>query len=533
MPQRTLSEAEFTAIKQKVLAAAPAGLDEDSFNRWAGPRMAAAIGTAESLPVAPAGSSLGRFAEGVWQMVNPVSLAEGLYGAVRHPVKTAVKVGKAQYEQGKQAFDLAKQGRYVEAAGHGVAAALPLIGPAAAEAGEQIAAGDIAGGLGKGVGLAAPFAASPALKAGVRAVRASAPGAATAVAEGLASKAGEMVADVATPKVGPNKLRFGNQARELAPDLLKRGEAGAWTREGLHSTVKQGLATAEDALDAAADSRNAGFPHDTKGIVKALLDKRQELTAEAFDATEPARTATTRTSAILDASGKPAQVTDLKATPIGRDVVPGPNAERVAQIDKAISELKQLGPQAPYESLRRIRQAYDGPAKATYAPSVTADYLKAQGGKLGAADVTGTIRSALAEADPATAATNAEYHLYRTLDEVLSAAKETEAARPKIGRRMAAILFGGGSGAAAGGATGATAGAALFLAVDAAASAGWTTKLKAAQLMTDAAKALRSGSEGQLQSVAFQLRKLGTVGAVQAGRLTSPTESQIQPEPVR
>ena len=215
-----------------------------------------------------------------------------------------------------------------------------------------------------------------------------------------------------------------------------------------------------------------------------------------------------------------------RGTPIGKDVVPGPNAPRVAVLDEAIKELETLGSQARYESIRRIRQAYDGPAKATYAPSVTADYLKAQGGKLGAADVTGTLRDALGKMDPATAAANAEYHLYRTLDDVMKAAKETEAARPKIGRRMAAVLFGGGAGAAAGGATGATAGAALFMAVDAAAAAGFTTKLKAAQLMTDMSKALRAGSEMKVRSLAAQMRQLAKVGAVQAGRTTSPSESQ-------
>src|SRR5262249_47504445 len=51
-----------------------------------------------------------------------------------------------------------KAGRYVEAAGRALAGALPLLGPAAANAGETIASGDIAGGLGKTAGLLAPAA---------------------------------------------------------------------------------------------------------------------------------------------------------------------------------------------------------------------------------------------------------------------------------------------------------------------------------------------------------------------------------------
>ena len=550
MPQqpttRTLTESEFNTVKEAVLARAPRGLSETMFNAWIEPNMRSALAEAErraslgqvnivkpadpadftDKPAGQEGSAVGRFLSNAGEMLNPVTLATGLYGAVRHPVDTAVNVARSQYDQGVQAVDMAKQGRYSEMVGHGVAAALPLIGPAAAEAGQQIGSGDVAGGLGKGTGLVAPFAALPAVRAGARAVVGGAPKLAEAAAAGLESKAGLMAADVITPKVGANKLRFANQARELVPNLLKRGEGSAWTREGLHSKVGQGLAKSEEALDAAADARNAGAAFKTKPILDALLEQRKALTAEAVDATGTTRTATTRTSAILDASGKPATATELKAKPLGSDVVPGPNAARVAQLDQAIGEIRKLGPEARYESLRRIRQAYDGPAKAIYAPSVTADYLKAQGGKMGAADVTGTLREALGKFDPATAAANADYHLYRTLDDVMQAAKETEAARPKIGRRMAAILFGGASGASAGGVTGAAAGAALFTAVDAAAAAGWTTKLKAAQLMTNMSKALRAGNELKVRSLASQMRQLSKVGAVQSGRLTSPNGLQ-------
>src|SRR5207247_10371873 len=119
--------------------------------------------------------------------------------------------------------------------------------------------------------------------------------------------------------------------------------------------------------------------------------------------------------------------------PLGADVVPGPNAARVAVIDQAVDELRQLGPEARYEPIRRIRQAYDSQAKTVYSPSVTADYLKAHGGKLGAADGTGTLREGLARWDPKTAAANSQYSLYRTANDVLEATAEVERTRPKVG----------------------------------------------------------------------------------------------------
>lgn len=65
---------------------------------------------------------------------------------------------KGQLRQfGKVAEDV-KRGRYSEAIGHSAAGVLPLVGPAAAHAGERIGSGDIAGGIGESAAVLAPFA---------------------------------------------------------------------------------------------------------------------------------------------------------------------------------------------------------------------------------------------------------------------------------------------------------------------------------------------------------------------------------------
>ncbi len=90
--------------------------------------------------------NLSQFAQGV-QRLNPANAM-------------ASDIVNAQAAQGQQALDLVKQGRYTEAVGHGVAAALPVLGPAAAQAGETIGQGIESGdtgqvyrGIGQGVGL--------------------------------------------------------------------------------------------------------------------------------------------------------------------------------------------------------------------------------------------------------------------------------------------------------------------------------------------------------------------------------------------
>lgn len=103
----------------------------------------------------PQGSAVGRFASNAGAMLNPVAMAKGAYDMVRHPVDTYHGMVDASAQQFGKAADDYQQGHYSEMLGHGAAGALPIIGPAAAGAGEQIASGDVAGGLGAGLAMAA------------------------------------------------------------------------------------------------------------------------------------------------------------------------------------------------------------------------------------------------------------------------------------------------------------------------------------------------------------------------------------------
>jgi hypothetical protein len=210
----------------------------------------------------------------------------------------------------------------------------------------------------------------------------------------------------------------------------------------------------------------------------------------------------------------------VPGAPLGKDVVPAPNAVRVAQIDQAIGELRQLGPHARYEPLRVMRQAYDGPAKAIYSPSMTADFMKAQGGKMGAADVTGVLREHLATMDPVTHAANADYALAKSANDVLNATAEVERVRPKVGRRIAGRVLGTILGEHAAGIPGAIGGYLLSPAVDAATGIGITTRLKTAQLMAKLAKTIRAGDEGAVASTSFALKQLAKKLAAQGATIT-------------
>lgn len=500
MPGRVLSEPEFNAVRDEVLKSAPPNMDEATYTRWVGPQMAAAVQQAELVPHTPDGSAFSRFISNFGAMVNPITIAKGLGQAALHPADTATAIVGQMGDQFSKAGDAARQGHYSEMAGHAVAGVIPVVGPMAANIGEQAAAGDVAGAAGATAGLIAPALIVPTARAATRGVRAVAPtGLRATIAEALQSKAAANIVDTISPKVGANKARFGNMAAEVAPQLAENlaTDGAPMTRTGLHAQVAEKLTQAEDALDAAANARNTKLVYHTKPIIAALKAKRAALTAE-----------TVKQGAV-------------KA---GKDVVPGPNAGRVAMIDQAISELETLGPVAKYEPIRRIRQAYDGPAKAIYSPAMTADYMKAQGGKLGAADVTGVLREHLGKFDGATAKANAEYSLYRKASDVLDATEEVERTRPKVGRAIMARVAGATVGEHAGGLKGAIAGYFLGPVMDAAMNSGLTTKLQSAKLMTQLADAIQSGNVTRVYSLGEQLKHTAkfaagiTARAVAGGR---------------
>lgn len=533
---RTLNEAEFNAIKAKVLESMPDGLDEASFNRQIGPRWEAAIAEAENSPAPLMGGSLRRAVSGAASMLNPIEMGKGLANFVTDIPGSLQRAGQAQLDQfGKAANDFG-QGRYFEAAGHGLAGVVPLAGPAAANIGENIAqTGDVATGVGQGLGMIAPMLIAPGVKAAGKVAGKVVPkGLKTAAADALDASAAGKITDVMAPKVGANKVRFGNNAEAVAPklaqDLAKDG--APFTRTGLADQVGSKLAEAQRQLDAVSDARLSARSFETKPLIDALLEKRRALTAEAVDASTPAQAVTERTSPLLDEFGKPAVTTSKTAVPIGKDVVPGPNAPRVAVIDQAIDELRQLGPVTRYEPIRQIRQAYDGPANAKYNSAVTNDYMKMQGQANGAADVTGTLRETLAQWDPETAKANAQYSLYRKADDVLQATAEVERTRPRVGRQIAARMGGTLIGAETGGWAGATAGYLLAPIIDAAMTSGATTQLQTAKLMTQLSNAIRTGNVSRVYSLTDQLKrgvKAVTRVAVQSSRpLSIPASSAAE-----
>jgi len=484
VPQRTLSESEFNTIKQKVLDSLPAGLSEADFNRIAPTKLAQAIGEAESLPAHAEGSSMGRFVSNAASMLNPIAAVEGIYNAVRHPIDTVIAIGSDMAQQGSQAIQAAKEGRSFEAVGHGAAAVLPVIGPAAARAGEQIASGDVAGGLGAGAGLVAPFVAAPVIKSAARAAGNVAPDLATS----LEGKANQTFAREMAPTGSSKEIRtLGKQAEKVAGTIRER--TSAITPGGLHAQIGKQLEAVSQGLDDAYDA----IPKNVGHAVSPILSKLQ---------------------AAKDA---------LYVQGTGGKTLPAAQAERAAALEQAMKEVRQIGPFTNTDNLARLRKSWKDLAKDQFVPNVNPNFKQIQGTAKGWADAYSALQDHIVTRHPELQPLNADYHILKTADDVMTALEDRERVRPTVGR----AILSSAAGYAAKGEIGAIVAPILERGITGTVTP--AAKLAAARSLGSLAKLLRANAPpGAIQSAVTSLKPTLLKLAAQE-QITNPSGSQTQP----
>ena len=527
--KREISDEETDKIADAIIATFPPGLTDEEFERRFYPLLEQAVAEREygRAPVEGSGSS--RFLSNLGQAINPVPMVQGLYQMGRHPLQTGQAILGQQLEQFQKGrerlqgtqpgFQLSEVPQTLQALGHFAAGALPLVGPMAANIGEQLESGDVAGAAGAFTGTVGPSLVVP----GAQQLRRVAPGVDRA-ASYLERQAAERFAQVMRPELGgKSKYRFGVMADKVSGQLSQMPGMAAWSREGLLRNITPRLHQAEAAIDAANDARLSALTFETQPLIDALRKKRQEFVAEAVQGTQIGYQPIT-------VGGKRATTFISNQGPIGTDVLPAPSRLRVSQIDEAIRELEQLGPYTRYEPIRRIRASFDGVAKREYS-KIMGDYFEKTAEQAGAADVTGTLREWLATKDPATAAANVDYTLYKRASDVIKMTDEIEKQRPTVAKTILQRAVGAAGGGAVSGTTlGAVVGSIVVPSMMAVLDGGRTTKLKFARLQTQLADFLRTGNTNGVVGVLHQISRLApAVGAMQRYRnQQQPAENQGQ-----
>ena len=279
----------------------------------------------DRLTQGPQGSATSRFVSNAAEVVNPLAIAKGLYQAVRHPLNTAMGIANASIDQGRQSIDAFKRGDYLESVGR-AGATLPLIGPAAAEAGDQIGRGDVAGGLGRGLALLATVNPAATVRGAGRIITPVA----SRIPKGgaLATRLDDIARNKLTNTIAPrgrseNILRMTRQVNDDANALLREPGLTAWTPEGYQGKLGGKLDEARTAFDDAADARLRGRPMDVPGILDDLTQAQRRYVAESVEgsrlspgqigASTPVRTGTNTSFA-----AHPGEMSPPQSSPIVR-----------------------------------------------------------------------------------------------------------------------------------------------------------------------------------------------------------------------
>jgi hypothetical protein len=362
----------------------------------------------------PEGSAASRLIGGAAKYLNPVTMAQGLYGAVRHPVDTYGAMVDASAQQFGKASDAAQQGRYIEAAGHVGAGTIPFVGPAAAGAGERIASGDYAGGAGEAVGILAPALVGGAARGRVaQQARAGAP----ATLERAA------VDQVAQRVLAPGNVKFKGKAQAVAPEVLKRGMKGG--RDELAQAADEGMETAGQSIDdaiAAGGGPQSGVVVDP--IIRQLQNRVDDLTV----------------------NGRPIPGAEGRVAGLQGRI---DYLQRVSRQRRGMARAGQpvTNPRAvSFDELRRIRDEQYRLADEVKAYQRMGNHAMSDEG-FAARETGSAIRGELANLSPELAAANADYAFFKTLGDVLDPAQ----GRPKVSAPAAGITGGAAtSGAVAG-----------------------------------------------------------------------------------
>lgn len=331
----------------------------------------------------PEGSALGRFASNLGEQINPVTIVKGLANTVMHPIDTGVGILKAANEQRLKAHDEMDKGNYGQMAARSVAAAIPILGPAAAQAGEQIAEGDIAGGLGKATGIVGPMLAAGALR--------KSPAKAAVKADALEREA---VQQVAQKVLAPKNQKYQPLAQEASKELLKRGVQG--DRVAIQQWADDLIADAETRIDDVIQS----YP----------------------------QTATLKTQPIVAELQKGMDALGFNG-PQGRQINP-----TYRDLHAKMAELKSFvearGADMSFDDMRRLRQQLDTVSKESGAFAKSKGDRSLSAAERATMETANAIRRQIAAERPELAAPNADMHLGLAVRDILDPVKGRPAAPP-------------------------------------------------------------------------------------------------------
>jgi hypothetical protein len=343
-------------------------------------------------------SAAGDFTKSFISGLNPLPMLKSLY---EHPLDTLHGIPDAQKAQYEKAKDSYSKGNYSEAVGHTLAAMIPLVGPAAAQAGETIGSGQVASGMGQGAALLAPSAVhyigeklagrqvAPSLltknPVDAEAVRFgldnNLPVDAATATGNPAVRGGQWLADRSIGGSLANTGRAANAAEQLASKFedMAAGPTGVNAAGkpvyagGPAITPEQAGTSIQTALDAkiTAAGANANQAYGALRQIEAKTPMTVDLTA-AKAALQPIYDQMKRQMPLTQQNAS----TGLKAI---ENIVNGPDIAPASLVDADLGAVKGIVRGADAQNLRNVSQGLA--AKAVNELSTAVDDAIKQGGK--------------------------------------------------------------------------------------------------------------------------------------------------------
>lgn len=491
-------------------------------------------------------------------LADPAAFVADLQGVFQTHLSQAGKATSSAME----AVDRAKNkdtrgaiGATSEAVGHGIAAALPGIGPAAAQIGESFAEGDNGGALVNLAALLAPSFMKGALKFSSK-----------PVVDVLNNMSKNRIKSVMTPEGGAHASEFAAKAAKVAEQVARDPALKAWSDQGL----KEKISTAKGLSNVKLDKIYEDVPKDRlyslapmKKAVQAAIDEltlegrrfRPEREASPGQSTVEVSAVPSSSAQVMpgqDAlvSGAPAlppgplrlqappggSMVPVEETPAGgmqkgrkpgaeptirmskTEVEPHNRQSRLEALKIAQGELDGLGDATDAIHLRELAKSWGlGARKAAYMDAKTPGYMEAKGSGLGWADAERPLRDYIERKIPGVKEANAESSYYTKADEVMRAMQEAKDARINssskpyvstgVRRLVTAAGVGAGTHAMGAGPTVAFGAALMAPILDAAASSGFTTKIAIGRGLAVLSDAIRGGSPAKIQAAALDVAK--------------------------
>jgi hypothetical protein len=269
----------------------------------------------------PAAGPVERFLEPIGQAARSLAalpgaaveagkmIGQGRYGEMVNNVGRAII--QPQVEQARQAMNSESD---IEAAGHGLAAALPVVGPAASDIADALKEGNVAGALGQGVVLGAPFLRAPEYAAKLAAL--------------LKNRSAARILGVMRPD-----LARAATAEQIAPEVVA-GVAGREEMGGLGVGRRATLAERAKARAELATADLKNLQANTTPVNPAPISQALRDEALSKESVAPSGQTFTEDSALTDALRAHANKVDEMAAAWGGDVPAGELFKQRAVLNK-------------------------------------------------------------------------------------------------------------------------------------------------------------------------------------------------------